>query len=75
MALYVPGHTPADIAFKVEEHIFVGDTLFATDIGTARCDFPGGNAYQLYKSIMNFLIALKFIYATIIHRLIDHMNF
>ena len=55
LALYVPGHTPADIAFKVGEHIFVGDTLFATDIGTARCDFPGGNAYQLYKSIMKIL--------------------
>lgn len=54
-ALYVPGHTPADLAFKVEENIFVGDTLFAKDVGTARCDFPGGNAHQLYLSIQKIL--------------------
>lgn len=54
-ALYVPGHTPADIAFKIENHIFVGDTLFAKDVGTARCDFPGGNAHQLYLSIQKIL--------------------
>lgn len=54
-ALYVPGHTPADLAFKIEQHIFVGDTLFATDLGTARCDFPGGDAKQLYESIQKIL--------------------
>lgn len=54
-ALYVPGHTPADLAFKIEQHIFVGDTLFAKDVGTARCDFPGGNAGKLYQSIHKIL--------------------
>lgn len=54
-ALYVPGHTPADLAFKIDQHIFVGDTLFATDVGTARCDFPGGDAKQLYESIKKIL--------------------
>lgn len=54
-ALYVPGHTPADLAFKIAEHIFVGDTLFAKDVGTARCDFPGGDAQQLYESIQKLL--------------------
>jgi glyoxylase-like metal-dependent hydrolase (beta-lactamase superfamily II) len=49
--LYTPGHTPADVAYKVEDTVFVGDTLFMPDYGTARADFPGGDAHQLYRSI------------------------
>jgi len=55
-ALHVPGHTPADIAYLVEDQIaFVGDTLFMPDIGTARCDFPGGDAHTLYQSVQRLL--------------------
>lgn len=54
-ALYVPGHTPACMAYQVEEIIFVGDTLFMPDVGTARCDFPGGDARNLYRSIRRIL--------------------
>ncbi|MBI1890762.1 MAG: MBL fold metallo-hydrolase [Burkholderiales bacterium] len=50
-ALLVPGHTPADIAYQVDDAVFVGDTLFMPDVGTARCDFPGGDARTLYGSI------------------------
>ncbi|MXQ12289.1 MBL fold metallo-hydrolase [Microvirga makkahensis] len=49
--LHTPGHTPADISYKVEDAVFVGDTMFMPDYGTARADFPGGNAHQLYRSI------------------------
>ncbi|HET7680953.1 MAG TPA: MBL fold metallo-hydrolase [Xanthobacteraceae bacterium] len=49
--LYTPGHTPADVSYKVEDAVFVGDTLFMPDYGTARADFPGGDAHQLYRSI------------------------
>jgi glyoxylase-like metal-dependent hydrolase (beta-lactamase superfamily II) len=56
MALHVPGHTPADMAFLIDgDTLFVGDTLFMPDVGTARCDFPGGNAHQLYRSITRLL--------------------
>jgi glyoxylase-like metal-dependent hydrolase (beta-lactamase superfamily II) len=56
VALHVPGHTPADVAYRVEEDcVFVGDTLFMPDVGTARCDFPGGDAAQLYCSIRGLL--------------------
>ena len=55
-ALHVPGHTPADMAYQIAEHsVFVGDTLFMPDVGTARCDFPGGSARQLYRSIKRIL--------------------
>ena len=55
-ALHVPGHTPADMAYLIDgEQILVGDTLFMPDVGTARCDFPGGNANQLYASIRKLL--------------------
>lgn len=54
-ALSVPGHTPADLAYQVGDSIFVGDTLFMPDVGTARCDFPGGDARQLYRSIQKLL--------------------
>jgi len=54
-ALLVPGHTPADMAYRVDGAVFVGDTLFMPDLGTARADFPGGNAHQLYRSIQRIL--------------------
>jgi len=49
--LHVPGHTPACLAYIVGDAVFPGDTLFMPDYGTARCDFPGGDARQLYRSI------------------------
>ena len=49
--LYTPGHTPACISYKIEDAVFVGDTLFMPDYGTARADFPGGDAQTLYDSI------------------------
>ncbi|MBU3670561.1 MAG: MBL fold metallo-hydrolase [Polynucleobacter sp.] len=54
-ALYVPGHTPACMAYEVGNALFVGDTLFMPDVGTARCDFPGGSAATLYRSIQKIL--------------------
>ncbi|WBY03657.1 MBL fold metallo-hydrolase [Ramlibacter tataouinensis] len=53
--LHVPGHTPADIAYRFGDAVFVGDTLFMPDVGTARCDFPGGDARKLYASIRRLL--------------------
>lgn len=50
-AIHTPGHTPADITYIIGDAVFVGDTLFMPDYGTARCDFPGGSASQLYDSI------------------------
>ena len=50
-AMHTPGHTPAHMSWQVEDAVFVGDTLFMPDYGTARCDFPGGSAGQLYDSI------------------------
>jgi glyoxylase-like metal-dependent hydrolase (beta-lactamase superfamily II) len=55
IALHVPGHTPADMAFVIGDAAFVGDTLFMPDYGTARADFPGGDAHQLYRSIRRLL--------------------
>jgi len=54
-ALLVPGHTPADMAYLVDGSVFVGDTLFMPDVGTARADFPGGDAHQLYRSVRRLL--------------------
>lgn len=54
-AMLVPGHTPADMAYRVDGAVFVGDTLFMPDVGTARADFPGGDARQLYRSIRHLL--------------------
>ena len=54
-AMSVPGHTPACMAYQVGDAVFVGDTLFMPDVGTARCDFPGGNANQLYGSMRRLL--------------------
>lgn len=54
--MHTPGHTPADLCYIVdEEKVFVGDTLFMPDVGTARCDFPGGSASTLYQSIQKIL--------------------
>jgi glyoxylase-like metal-dependent hydrolase (beta-lactamase superfamily II) len=53
--LYTPGHTPADITYKIEDTAFVGDTMFMPDYGTARADFPGGDAHRLYQSIRRLL--------------------
>ena len=53
--IYTPGHTPADMSWRIGDAVFVGDTLFMPDVGTARCDFPGGNANTLYKSIQRLL--------------------
>ncbi|MBW0145291.1 MBL fold metallo-hydrolase [Sphingomicrobium clamense] len=55
IALHVPGHTPADMAYIVGDAAFVGDTMFMPDYGTARADFPGGCARQLYQSIRRLL--------------------
>jgi glyoxylase-like metal-dependent hydrolase (beta-lactamase superfamily II) len=52
---HLPGHTPADVAYQVDDAVFVGDTLFMPDVGTARCDFPGGDAHTLYRSIHKLL--------------------
>lgn len=54
-ALFVPGHTPADMAYQIDDAIFVGDTMFMPDVGTARCDFPGGDAQMLFASIKKLL--------------------
>lgn len=53
--MHVPGHTPADIAYRIEDDVFVGDTLFMHDYGTARCDFPGGDCRALWRSIQRLL--------------------
>lgn len=49
--LHTPGHTPGCVSFKIGDNVFVGDTVFMPDFGTARCDFPGGNAQMLYRSV------------------------
>ena len=53
--LFVPGHTPACVAYQFGDAVFVGDTLFMPDVGTARCDFPGGDARTLYASVRKIL--------------------
>ncbi len=50
-----PGHTPACVSYRIGDAVFVGDTLFMPDYGTARCDFPGGDARQLYRSMHRIL--------------------
>ena len=55
IALHVSGHTPADMAFVIGDAAFVGETPFMPDYGTARADFPGGDAHQLYRSIRRLL--------------------
>jgi glyoxylase-like metal-dependent hydrolase (beta-lactamase superfamily II) len=53
--MHTPGHTPACVSYKIEDAVFVGDTLFMPDYGTARADFPGGDAKRLYRSIHRIL--------------------
>ena len=53
--IYTPGHTPACVSYKIGDAVFVGDTLFMPDFGTARADFPGGDAHALYRSIHRLL--------------------
>lgn len=53
--LHTPGHTPACVSYRIDDAVFVGDTLFMPDYGTARCDFPGGDAAQLYASVQRLL--------------------
>lgn len=53
--LHVPGHTPADIAYVIGDAVFTGDTMFMPDYGTARADFPGGDARQLFRSLRRLL--------------------
>ncbi|WP_312783465.1 MBL fold metallo-hydrolase [Brevundimonas sp.] len=53
--LHTPGHTPACVSYRIGDAVFVGDTMFMPDYGTARCDFPGGDARTLYRSIQKIL--------------------
>ena len=53
--IHTPGHTPACVSYRIGDAVFVGDTLFMPDYGTARCDFPGGDARNLYRSIQRLL--------------------
>lgn len=55
IALHVPGHTPADMAYVIGDALFTGDTMFMPDYGSARADFPGGDARQLYRSVQRLL--------------------
>jgi len=55
IALHVPGHTPADMAYVIGDAVFAGDTIFMPDYGTARADFPGGDARTLFRSIRRLL--------------------
>ncbi len=55
IALHVPGHTPACMAYVIGDAVFPGDTLFMPDYGTARCDFPGGDSATLFRSIRRLL--------------------
>lgn len=54
--LHSPGHTPACVCYQVADAVFVGDTLFMPDYGSARCDFPGGDAATLYQSVQNLFL-------------------
>ena len=55
IALFVPGHTPADMAYVIGDAAFVGDTMFMPDYGSARADFPGGDAHRLYRSVRRLM--------------------
>lgn len=55
IVMHVPGHTPADIAYIIGDAVFIGDTMFMPDYGSARADFPGGDARQLYRSMRRIL--------------------
>jgi glyoxylase-like metal-dependent hydrolase (beta-lactamase superfamily II) len=53
--MHTPGHTPACVTYRIGDAAFIGDTMFMPDYGTARCDFPGGDAAQLYRSLKRIL--------------------
>lgn len=55
IAFHVPGHTPADMAYLIGDALFTGDTMFMPDYGSARADFPGGDARQLYRSVRRLM--------------------
>lgn len=55
IALHVPGHTPADMAYIIGDAVFTGDTMFMPDYGSARADFPGGDARELYRSVRRLM--------------------
>ena len=55
IAIHVPGHTPADMAYVAGDALFTGDTMFMPDYGSARADFPGGDARQLYRSVRRLM--------------------
>ncbi|MFP5329194.1 MAG: MBL fold metallo-hydrolase [Alphaproteobacteria bacterium] len=55
IALHVPGHTPADMAYVIGDALFTGDTMFMPDFGSARADFPGGDARKLYRSVRRLM--------------------
>lgn len=57
-AMHTPGHTPACLSYRIEDAVFVGDLLFQPDYGTARCDFPGGSAEDLYRSVQRLYNSL-----------------
>ena len=57
-ALHVPGHTPDHMCYLIGDAVLAGDTIFMPDSGSARCDFPGGSAHQLYASINKVLFSL-----------------
>lgn len=65
--LHTPGHTPACVSYRVGDTVFVGDTLFMPDYGTARADFPGGSAQILYRSIRRLLALPKDIRVFVCH--------
>lgn len=65
IALHVPGHTPADLAYVIGDAVFTGDTLFMPDYGTARADFPGGDSRQLFRSIRRLMALPE--YARLFH--------
>jgi glyoxylase-like metal-dependent hydrolase (beta-lactamase superfamily II) len=54
-AMHTPGHTPACVCYRIGDAVFTGDSIFMPDMGTGRCDFPGGSAAQLYASIQRIL--------------------
>ncbi|MFB6263721.1 MAG: MBL fold metallo-hydrolase, partial [Bradymonadaceae bacterium] len=56
--VYTPGHTPADVTYKIDGKIFTGDALFMPDMGTGRCDFPAGSAEDMYESVHDKLYEL-----------------
>lgn len=55
ISLFVPGHTPADMAYVIGDALFAGDTMFMPDYGSARADFPGGDARRLYRSVRRLM--------------------